>query len=133
VSNPPVGNYELGRQASPMYQYLLLRPNRRSLLIITFWGRSTQFHAIKHALLPREHSRMALRGVVTDSNSPSQRICLNSDMPNVAQGAVSLTNIPNAQRIVDIWVYRIRRVGRRLENDVNGQRHAASLIDLQLQ
>jgi hypothetical protein len=48
-----------------------------------FLGRSTQFHAIKLALLPREHSWMALGGVVTDSNSPSQSICLNSDMLDV--------------------------------------------------
>lgn len=56
-------------------------------------------------------------------------------MPNVVQGAVNFGKYTlNAQRIVGAWVYRIRRVpGRRLENDVNGQRHAASLIDLQLQ
>jgi hypothetical protein len=72
-----------------MYQYPLLRQNRRSLLL----GRSTRVHAIEHALLSREHSRMALGGVDTDSNSPSEINCLNSGMPNVVQGAVSLTNI----------------------------------------
>ncbi|CDM32829.1 unnamed protein product [Penicillium roqueforti FM164] len=32
VSNPPVSNYNSYRQPYPMYQYPVLRPNRRSLL-----------------------------------------------------------------------------------------------------
>jgi hypothetical protein len=36
---------------------------------------------------------MALSKVVQTSNSPLQRICLNSEMPNVVQGAVRFGKI----------------------------------------